>query len=179
MSIYSNPRGAAAANAKAVVQALLDLLGDRPALEVLTETPGWLTDRLHGVPDEQLRRAEAPEKWSVGEVLAHLADSELVIGVRSRLTVGDVEPPLAGFDQDRWATELGYARQDPATSLADFCGFRAANLRHWHRLSPDQWERIGRHAERGPVSAALNARIAAGHDLVHRLQVQRILRQQA
>jgi hypothetical protein len=175
VSIYSNPRGAAAANAKTVVQALLDLLGDRPAMDVLAETPGWLTERLRGVPDQRLRQAEAPGKWSVGQVLAHLADSELVMGFRSRLTVGDVEPPLAGFDQDRWATEFRYADQDPAVSLADFCAFRAANLRHWERLSPDQWERMGRHAERGPVTAALNARIAAGHDLVHRLQVQRIL----
>ncbi len=175
MSMYSNPRGAATANAKAVVQALLDLLGQRPALEVLAETPGWLTARLNEVPDQRLRRPEAPGKWSVGQVLAHLADAELVIGVRSRLTVGDVEPPVAGFDQDRWATEFGYAEQDPRVALADFGAFRAANLRHWSHLSAAQWQRVGHHAERGPVTADLNARLAAGHDLVHRLQVQRIL----
>jgi hypothetical protein len=154
---------------------MLDLLGDLPPLDVLAETPRWLEARISGVSTERLRAPEAPEKWSVAAVLAHLADSELVIGVRSRFIVGDVEPPLAGFDQDRWAAEFHYLDADPAVSLGLFLAVRSANLRHWRALTPEQWQRIGHHSERGPTSAVLNLKISAAHDLVHRRQIDRIL----
>lgn len=162
-------------NAAKVVQALLDLLGDLPPLDVLAETPRWLEARISGLSAERLRIPEAPGKWSVAAVLAHLADTELVIGVRSRCIVGDREPPVAGFDQDRWATEFRYQDSDPAVSLGLFMAVRSANLRHWRALSPAQWQRIGHHSERGPTSAVLNFKIAAAHDLVHRRQIDRIL----
>jgi DinB superfamily len=162
-------------NASQVVQALLDLLGDLPPLDVLAETPRWLEARISGLGAERLKIPEAPEKWSVAAVLAHLADTELVIGVRSRSIVGDQEPPLAGFDQDRWATEFRYLDSDPVVSLGLFMAVRGANLRHWRALSPAQWQRIGHHNERGPTSAVLNLKIAAAHDLVHRRQIDRIL----
>ena len=175
MSIYSNPRGAAHDNAARVVEALLNLLGDRPPLEVLAETPGWLMSRVASVPRARLVAPEAPGRWSVAAVLAHLADAELVIGTRSRFIVGDLEPTLVGFDQDRWATEFGYLDRDPAEALTDFTSLRGINLRHWRQLTLDQWSRVGHHTERGHTSAERNLRISAGHDLVHRAQVERIL----
>jgi hypothetical protein len=174
-SIFSNPRSQAKENAPRVIRALLDLLGDQPPLDVLAETPRWLEARIHGLGAERLRRPEAPGKWSAGAVLAHLADAELVIGVRARFIVGDAEPTLVGFDQDRWAEEFHYLDADPLASLALFAAVRSANLRHWHALTPDQWRRVGHHSERGAVSAVLNLKLTAGHDLVHRRQIDRIL----
>jgi hypothetical protein len=158
-----------------MMQALLELLGDRPPLDVMAETPRWIASRIQSVPVDRLRVPEAPGKWSVAAVLAHLADCELVIGVRSRFIVGDIEPPLIGFDQDRWAEEFHYMEADAAWSLEQFAAFRTANLRHWRTLSPEQWQRVGHHSERGPLSAVLNLRLSAGHDLVHRNQIDRIL----
>ncbi|HXW97143.1 MAG TPA: DinB family protein [Gemmatimonadales bacterium] len=174
-SIFSNPRGGAKENAPRMMQALLELLGDRPPLDVMAETPRWIASRIQSVPVDRLRVPEAPGKWSVAAVLAHLADCELVIGVRSRFIVGDIEPPLIGFDQDRWAEEFHYMEADAAWSLEQFAAFRTANLRHWRTLSPEQWQRVGHHSERGPLSAVLNLRLSAGHDLVHRNQIDRIL----
>jgi hypothetical protein len=174
-SLFSNPRTSARENAQMVIRALLDLLGDLPPLDVLAETPRWLEARLHGLSPERLRAPERPGKWSVAAVLAHLADAELVIGVRARFIVGDDQPTLIGFDQDRWAAEFRYAEADPVAALATFSSVRAANLRHWHSLTPEQWQRIGHHTERGPTSAVLNLKITAGHDLVHRRQIERIL----
>lgn len=175
MSIYSNPRGSAPANAKVVVQALLDLLGDRPPLEVLAETPDRLEAAFAGVPPHDLTRPEAPGKWSAAMVVAHLADTELVIGVRGRFIVGDPGTPLVGFDQDAWAREFRYEAIALEESLTLFRSVRAANLRFWRGHTPEQWQRIGHHTERGPTSADLNLRISAGHDLVHRRQIARIL----
>jgi hypothetical protein len=174
-SPFSNPKGAAGSNAAQIIQALLDLLGDLPPLDVLAETPAWLASRTAGLRPARLARPEAPGKWSVGAVLAHLADSELVIGTRSRFIVGDVNAPLPGFDQDRWAAEFHYMEADPADSLTLFTTVREGNLRHWRGLSPAQWQRVGHHSERGPTTAVLNLKIAAAHDLVHRRQIDRIL----
>ena len=175
LSPFSNPKGSAASTAAQVVQALLDLLGDLPPLDVLAETPTWLASRIAGLNPARLARPEAPGKWSVGAVLAHLADSELVIGTRARFIVGDINAPLPGFDQDRWAAEFRYMEADPAASLSLFTSVREGNLLHWRGLSPAQWQSVGQHAERGPTTAVLNLKIAAAHDLVHRRQVDRIL----
>ncbi|MBA3555593.1 MAG: DinB family protein, partial [Gemmatimonadales bacterium] len=84
---FSNPAQEAAAAAPAYVQALLDLLGEREPLDVLPELVPWIEARVRGLADPVLRRAEAPGKWSVIEVLQHLADTEMVYAVRGRLVL--------------------------------------------------------------------------------------------
>ncbi len=80
---FSNPAGAAAAaTATPYVRALLDVLGSRDPVEVLDQLLPWITDRIRGLDDSALRRPEAPGKWSVIEVIQHLADSDLVFGYR-------------------------------------------------------------------------------------------------
>ena len=75
---FANPAGAAAAAAPAYVRALLDFLGDRDPLAVAAEQLPWIDRRLSGLDEALLRRPEAPGKWSVIEIIQHLADSELV-----------------------------------------------------------------------------------------------------
>src|SRR5690348_10925159 len=74
---FSNPAASATSSASAYVRAVLEMLGSREPLEVLGELPDWLTMRLRGVSEAVLHRAEAPGKWSVIEVIQHLADSDL------------------------------------------------------------------------------------------------------
>jgi hypothetical protein len=172
---FSNPAGNAAAAATGYVRALLDVLGNRPPLEVLSELVPWLAERTQGLDDATLRRPEAPGKWSVVEVVQHLADSELVFGFRLRMILTQDQPPLAGYDQDRWATDLGY--KDVPLDLAQWQlrGLRIPNLRLARSLSPRQLERVGMHSERGPESVAHLLKLMAAHDLVHRRQLDRIL----
>jgi DinB family protein len=80
---FSNPAANAAASAKSYVRASLGVLGDRQPLDVLPELMPWLAARLSGVPEQALRRPETAGKWSVTQVVKHLADSELVFGFRS------------------------------------------------------------------------------------------------
>jgi hypothetical protein len=84
-------------------------------------------------------------------------------------------PPLQGYDQDRWATELRYREVPLGLALDQLTALRAANLHLWKQLTPQQLERIGIHAERGPESVAHLLRLMAAHDLVHRRQIERIL----
>ncbi len=172
---FSNPAGRAAANAHAYREAVTALVGQREPLDVLGELPEFLRQKLRNLDDVRLRKPEVPGKWSVIEVVAHLNDAELVHGYRTRMVVAEREPPLTGYDQDGWALAFGYASADLPTTLAMLTAMRAANLRLWSAFTPAQLARVGHHSERGPESVGLYLRLAAGHDLVHRRQIERIL----
>src|SRR6476646_6976524 len=76
-----------------------------------------LTKRL---TKKQLTRRPAPGKWSIAEILAHLADAELVVGFRLRLMLASNGTPIQAFDQDAWAETFSYNRRDSKTSLETF-----------------------------------------------------------
>ena len=175
MTSFANPAGNAAAAAPAYVRALLDLLGPRPPLEVLPELVPWVESRVRGLADELLRRPEAPGKWSVVEVLQHLADTEMVYGVRGRLVLSEDRPLIVGFDQDRWASLFRYRDAPPELALGQLAALREANLAVWRAAGPAELARVGLHSERGEESLDLMLRMMAAHDLVHRRQIERIL----
>jgi hypothetical protein len=173
---FANPAGNAAAAAPAYVRALLDLLGSRQPLDVLPELLPWLDRRLAGVSDARLRQPEAPGKWSAVAVVQHLADSELILAVRARLILSEERPPIQGFDQDLWAERFDYADASLELALGQLRALRAANLALWRRLGPADLAREGIHSERGPESLGHLLKLMAAHDLVHRRQIDRVLR---
>jgi len=124
-----------------------------------------------------LRKRPAPAEWSVLELLGHLVDAETVMSGRFRWTVSQDEPPLLGYDQDRWVARLRHNDDQPDELLAVFSALRAANLRLWGRSSADDRQRVAMHAERGPESYDLMFRMLAGHDRFHLNQMRETLRQ--
>jgi hypothetical protein len=110
-------------------------------------------DRLvKDVPASKLRKRPAPDKWSVGEILAHLADAEIVIAWRIRSILGAPGTPIQAYDQDAWAAAGNYAKRDPRKSIQQFRAMRDANLAFYKSLSPEQWKYSGMHSERGEES---------------------------
>jgi hypothetical protein len=173
---FSNPAGAlAVAGAAAYTRALLDVLGSRDPIEVLSELVPWLTGRTGRLGDAMLRRPEAPGKWSVVEVIQHLADSDLVFGFRLRMILTEDKPPLQAYDQDEWARTFDYRHVELELARDQLRSVRAANLHVLRTVSAEQMERVGLHSERGPESAGFLLRLMAAHDLVHRRQIDRIL----
>ena len=106
MSIFTNPFAGAPGQAAAYSSAIVALLGDRDPIDVLRLTADKLDASLRGLSEEEIRRPEAPGKWSLCQVLRHLADSEIVWGWRIRLVLAQDRPPLTGYDQDAWADRL-------------------------------------------------------------------------
>jgi hypothetical protein len=173
---FSNPAGAAAAaTASTYTRALLDVLGSRDPVDVLSELMPWIAERLGPVDPPILHAPEAPGKWSVIEVLQHLADSDLVFGFRLRMILTEDQPPLQGYDQDAWARTLRYRDVQLEAAMDQLRSLRAANVHVLRQLSPVQLERVGLHSERGPETAGFLLRLMGGHDLVHRRQIDRIL----
>jgi hypothetical protein len=175
MTSFANPAGDAAAAAPAYVRALLDLLGPREPLEVMPQLVPWLETRLRNLSDDLLRCPEKPGKWSVVEVLQHLADTEMMYGVRGRLVLSEERPVIVGYDQDRWASLFRYHDASPELAMAELRALRAANLLVWRAAGPAELARVGLHSERGEESLGLMLRLMAAHDLVHQRQIDRIL----
>jgi hypothetical protein len=175
MSIFTNPASSSKEDSAAYTAALLDLLGAQDPVAVLEQTPAVLREVVAQVDAARLARRDAVGKWSVRLVLAHLADAELVGGWRYRMILAHERPEIQGYDQDAWANSMWYDEAEPAQSLETFAALRAANLRLIKRASPAQLRRVGIHAERGEESIEQLSRLYAGHDLLHRRQIERIL----
>jgi len=144
-------------------------------LKVQAGTAKKLERLIKGVPASKLRKRPAPEKWSVGEILAHLADSEIVIGWRLRQILGAPGTPIQAYDQDSWAAAGHYGKRDPRKSAEQFRVVREANLALLKSLAPEQWKHHGTHAERGEETIERIVQMMAGHDINHTKQVERIL----
>jgi uncharacterized damage-inducible protein DinB len=176
MSVFTNPASGAAAHAAAYVEAILELLGDRDPIVVLREMPSALPRAIEGLSPRQLRQPEHQGKWSIGQVLQHLGDSEVVWAWRLRLILAQDRPQLTGYDQDLWAERLHYDEAEPSDAVELFAVLRRANLRLMARTSADDLKRVGVHVERGEESLEHLRRLYAGHDLLHLRQIERIRR---
>ncbi len=156
------------------IQRILGHVEGKDPLRVQRETPKKLQALIKPLSKKQLLQRPGPGKWSIAEILAHLADAELVGGWRMRLIAGSNGVSVQPFDQDVWAQTFSYARRDPAGSLETFRALRESNLAMLKALPENLWENYGMHQERGKETIRDIVRMFAGHDLNHLGQVENI-----
>jgi hypothetical protein len=171
---FSNPAGAAREAGAAYTSALLAVLGDTDPMGVLRSQTESVMKRIAGLTDRQLDTPEAPGKWSIRQVVEHLADTEMVYGFRSRMIVSHDRPPLQGYDQDLWARTLHSERGHIGETLEELALMRRRNIRFVANLTDAELDRVGLHAERGEESVRRVVALVAAHDLVHLRQIDRI-----
>src|SRR5580692_3527445 len=94
---------------------------------ILAATPGEIGKLIIAIGTEKENTAPAPGKWSAAEIVAHLADCELVFGFRLRQTLAEDAPVIQPFDQDKWATV--YRGIEAGHALEVFSALRGWNLR--------------------------------------------------
>ena len=155
---------------------VLGYLGTRDPIRVQRATPAALERRLRGRSARQLAARPAPDKWSVAEIVAHLADAELAMGWRLRSMLATPGVVLPWWDQDLWAERLRYTAGSPREYAALFRALRVANLRLLLDVPRGWWDEChGVHEVRGRQSVAEFIALEAGHDLNHLAQIDRIL----
>ena len=152
-----------------------ELAAAKDPLIAQAQAPALIAKLIANTSAERLTMRPAPDKWSISEILAHLAEDEIATAWRYRQMVEHSGIALAGFDQDLWARLGNYPARDPHDSLALFRLLRSANLEFLRALSPEQWDCCGIHAERGSITVRDLATHMAGHDANHVQQIQRIL----
>ena len=124
---------------------------------------------------DAVTHAPAPGKWSAAEVMAHLAETEMALGVRLRMMLTADGPALAAFDQDAWAAVGDYAQRPATRSLALFRLLRDEDVALLRSLTDEEWARHGVHSERGRLTVAEVATFMTRHDGMHLAQMQRAL----
>ncbi len=157
------------------IDRILSNLGDADPWDVLASTPGRLRQLVAARSPADLARKPAPDRWSTREILAHLADCEVVMGWRLRSILATSGAPLQPFDQNLWATTFRYEAVPVDDSLDLFDANRRGNLRLLRSMDPSAFERFGLHQERGRETVAHLVRLNAGHDLNHLKQIEALL----
>ena len=143
-------------------------------LERFRRGPELLAVALTGVYGEEIDFTTAPGKWSIRQLTAHLADTELVAAQRMRQVIAEDQPKLMAFDQEAWARNLDYARRLPKQSLETFRRLRAENYELLKALPETAFERTGMHSQRGAVSLGQMLSTFADHVESHARQMQAI-----
>ena len=164
-----------AGDSPAYSTALLGYLGDQDPMEVFAATEAALRKATAGLSEKRLRTPEAPGKWSVIEVVQHLADAEIMLAQRYRAVISEENPVIEGRDQDAWAKALRYNDANLEVALDQFHAIRKCNLRILRDTSPEERKtKFGTHNQRGRETLDHVMRLYAAHDLYHLHQIERI-----
>lgn len=145
-----------------------------PLLERFRRGPELLAVVLTGVFGEEEDFLIAPGKWSVRQIVAHLADMEMVAAHRMRLVIAEENPTLTAVDQDAWAGNLDYARRKPKQSLETFRRIRAENYELLKGLPDAAYVRTGNHTEDGRKTLLQLLEGYAEHAEKHARQLQEV-----
>lgn len=149
-------------------------LDGRDPLAVISATPARLRALVKGLNPPQLKKHAKPGKWSIHEIVVHLADCEVMFVSRCRLIAFEDHPHLAPFDQDRWMAGALRERESTANALQRFLTLRATQIALYKSLSKPEMAKTGTHPERGEVSVRETFETAAGHDVNHLKQIEEL-----
>jgi len=147
-------------------------------LDTAEKSPKQIAAAVSGLPEKTLRYKTSPEKWCIHEILAHLADAEIIYAYRMRQMLADKKPVIAPIDQDDWARNLGYMETPPAELVALYGLNRHANVQLLRRLKPGDLEKSAFHPELNRnVTVAEMVERMAGHGPNHQEQIERLKKQ--
>jgi hypothetical protein len=163
--------------AQQYIQRILGHVDGEDAITVQKATAAKLKKLVHRLTPKQLKWKPEPGKWSIAEILAHLADAEIVASWRMRSIIGASGTAIQAFDQDAWASVFQYGKRDAKHSLEVFRVLRENNLVMLKALPPERWDSFGMHSERGKETIAHLTRMFAGHDTNHVRQIEGIASQ--
>ena len=163
--------------AQQYIQRILSHVEGQDAMKVQRATAVKLKKLTQGLTPRELKQRPEPGKWSIAEIVAHLADVEIVASWRMRSMLGANGTAVQAFDQDAWSTVFQYNERNVGQSLEVFRVLRENNLIMLKALPREGWDNYGMHAERGKETIAHLARMFAGHDTNHVLHVEQIAAQ--
>lgn len=147
-------------------------LDGRPLEEILHDSVNKIAHTLALIGPDNVNKSPAPGKWSATDIVAHLADCEIVFAFRLRQTLAEDTPTIQPFDQDKWAAR--YTGISAGQALGVFSSLRRWNLLLIHSALPTAANRTMTHPERGTMTFQTVVETMAGHDLNHLAQLRRL-----
>jgi len=151
----------------------------QPALLLLEKTPFLLETMLRDLPEDLLRWKPTPERWSIAEVIGHLADIELIYADRTRRIVTEDTPTLQKYDPTQTVVIGDYVRGSATENLAFFTRTRRSTVILLRSIPADSAEREATHSELGTITLHQMLSEWASHDLGHFRQIAELYRARA
>ncbi|ANE46383.1 hypothetical protein SY83_08935 [Paenibacillus swuensis] len=147
-------------------------------IETYLSTYDQLEQAIEGLSEERLHAKAAPNQWSVTEVLAHVADHNLIVSFRIREILSESEVRLPAFTQDAWVEGQKANKGEAADILAAFRSLLIYNSQLFLRLEPEDWEKTGTNAKGETVTLSGVVRGFITHLQYHLQQIARIRNEQ-
>lgn len=129
---------------------------------------------MTGAAGAEVDYVAEPGKWSVRQIVCHLADSEMIAAMRLRQILAEDEPALIGFNQDLWAERLDYAKKKPSHAIETFRRIRGENYELLKDLGDEAFGRGGMHPKRGRVTLLDMLTLFTNHAEKHALQIRNV-----
>ena len=143
-------------------------------IDELQQSIDVLTGLVGAVDDETARWRESPNRYSLVEIVAHLADEERDdFRMRTRLTLESPETDWPPINPPQWAIDRAYQQKSLAACLDDFRTERAASIDWLRSLKDPDWSSAHQHPKFGPTTAGFLLANWVAHDLHHMRQIVR------
>ncbi len=136
--------------------------------------PDEVASSLQGISSDGLTAHPLPGKWSVAEIVHHLADSETIAGIRLRRLLAEDRPVIQGYDQEGFAARLRYNERDLRPAWEAFRSTRGTTVQLLRGMSEADWHRTGWHTEAGLYTAESWLEIYSEHAHKHAAQIRRL-----
>ena len=147
----------------------------RKHLDAAEKSPKQIAAAVSGLPDKTLRYKPAPDKWCILEILAHLADIEILYAHRIRQMLADKKPVVAPIDQDDWARNLGYMSESAPELVALYGLNRHHTLQFLRRIKLADLGKTAFHSElQKDVNVAEYVERIGTHGANHLQQIERL-----
>lgn len=145
-------------------------------INAFESVPSLVIAALAEVSESQMHDVPSAGEWSIHDVIIHLGDSETFGFERLRKTIAEDKPTLQVYDEDAWARNLSYQRQERHFALALFSAQRRSTASLLRMLPPEIWKRTAIHPERGEISLYDIFIIYLEHGSIHLAQIEQIKR---
>ncbi|MEH7514452.1 DinB family protein [Gottfriedia acidiceleris] len=144
----------------------VSLVPDGDIKEILSKQRTKTITLLSSVSEESSRKAYAPGKWTLKEVIGHMTDSERVMSYRMLAIARNESAPLPAMDQDQYVSAANFNKLSWEQLLAGLDTVRSNTLSLISTIDDAAWNRYGTVMNR-PVSIGIIAYGIAGHELHH------------
>jgi len=141
-------------------------------IDALRALPSQIEELVQGLSEDALRWRPSPQEWSIKEVCCHLRDFTEIGGERIHYMLSENNPFLPSYDQEALARERDYQNESMPLVLTAIRAFWGGLAYLLENLGEEDWQRRGRHEERGPTTVALEAKVMGDHAREHLEQIK-------
>jgi hypothetical protein len=141
-------------------------------IDALRALPSQIEELVQGLSEDALRWRPSPRERSIKELCCQLRDDAETHGVHIRRMVSEDDPFLPSYDQEALARERDYQNESTPLVLTAIRAFWGGVAYLLENLGEEDWQRTGRHEQRGPTTVALEAEVMADHAREHLEQIK-------